>query len=49
MLGLARSAFAGVGYAIGDGAYQVNVPLRTPEPAASLEAPDAARPLRLSA
>lgn len=49
MLGLVRSTFAGVGYAIGDGAYQMKVPLRTPEPAASLEASDAARPLRLSA
>jgi GNAT superfamily N-acetyltransferase len=49
MLGLVRSAFAGVGYAIGDGAYQVKAPLRAPEPAASPEAPDAARPLGLSA
>lgn len=49
MLGLVRSTFAGVGYAIGDGAYQMKVPLRTPEPAASLEASDATRPLGLSA
>ncbi len=49
MLGLVRSAFAGVGYAIRDGAYQVKAPLRTPEPAAGPEAPDAARPLGLSA
>lgn len=49
MLGLVRSAFAGVGYAIGEGAYQVSVPLRAPEPAASPEAPDAAPPLGLSA
>ncbi|HKH75426.1 MAG TPA: GNAT family N-acetyltransferase [Rubrobacteraceae bacterium] len=49
MLDLIRSAFAGVGYAIGDGAYQVNLPLRAPEPAASADAPDAARPLGLSA
>ena len=49
MLGLVRSAFAGVGYAIRDGAYQVKAPLRTPEPAAGPEAPAAARPLGLSA
>jgi GNAT superfamily N-acetyltransferase len=49
MLGLVRSTFAGVGYAIGDGAYQVNVPLRAPEPAVRPEAPDAARHLGLSA
>lgn len=49
MLGLVRSAFAEVGYAIEDGAYQIAVPLRPPEPAASPEAPDAARPLGLSA
>jgi GNAT superfamily N-acetyltransferase len=49
MLGLVRSTFAGVGYAVGDGAYQMKVPLRTPEPAASLEASDATRPLGLSA
>ncbi len=47
MLGLVRSAFAGVGYAIRDGAYQVKAPLRAPEPAA--EAPNAARHLGLSA
>ncbi len=49
MLGLARAAFAGVGYAIRDGAYQVKASLRAPEPAASPEAQDAARPLGLSA
>ncbi len=49
MLGLVRSAFTEVGYAIEDGAYQVSAPLRAPEPAASLEASDAARPLGLSA
>jgi GNAT superfamily N-acetyltransferase len=49
MLGLVRFAFAGVGNAIRAGTYQVNVPLRAPEPAASPEAPDAARPLGLSA
>lgn len=48
MLCLVRAAFSGVGYAIEDGAYQVSAPLRAPEPAA-LEAPDAARPLGLSA
>jgi GNAT superfamily N-acetyltransferase len=48
MLDLIRFAFAGVGYAIGDGAYQVNLPLRAPEPAASADAPDAACPLGLS-
>ena len=49
MLSLVRSVFAGVGYAIRDGAYQVNAPLRAPEPAVSPEAPDAARPLGLAA
>jgi GNAT superfamily N-acetyltransferase len=49
MLGLVRSAFAGVGYAIRAGTYQVTAPLRAPEPAASPETPDAARPLGLSA
>ena len=48
MLGLVRSAFGGVGYAIRDGAYQVKAPLRTPEPAAGPEASAAARPLGLS-
>ena len=37
MLGLASSVFAGVGYAIEDGAYQVSAPLRSFEsPARSL-------------
>lgn len=37
MLGLARSVFAGVGYAVEDGAYQVSAPLRSfDSPAGSL-------------
>jgi GNAT superfamily N-acetyltransferase len=49
MLGLVRSAFAGVGYEIRDGACQVRAPLRAPEPAARPAALDAARHLGLSA
>ncbi|MBA3424101.1 MAG: GNAT family N-acetyltransferase [Rubrobacteraceae bacterium] len=49
MLGLVRSIFLEVGYAIVDGAYDVSASLRPSEPVAGLEALDVARPLGLSA